>query len=319
MKKNAIKQICFFVLITYLSSFLLALPSLNIGTKLENVITSPSLSNTQILSFVLLVFYMWMPALGSVITKAVTKQSIKNELHSLRIRKTIKLYILGWFSPLLFASVGTTTYFLLFPKQFDSGLIHLHEFLNKAGITLLDNCNTVTIFTILILIALLSAPAGCIISGIIGEEIGWRGYLFPMLLKVTSPRKAIIFSGLIWGIWHTPLIIMGWDYGTGYWGFPLSGIAVLTLCCICIGAILNYLTFKANSIWPGTLLHSTTNTIFSLYLLSNGFCKEAFNPLIGTHSLTLVGGWLIILAGGIIIGKANKLFPIVGRTDETAQ
>jgi uncharacterized protein len=41
-----------------------------------------------------------------------------------------------------------------------------------------------------------------------GEEIGWRGY---MLTRLTEGgiRYPVLASGVIWGLWHVPLIVTG--------------------------------------------------------------------------------------------------------------
>lgn len=40
-----------------------------------------------------------------------------------------------------------------------------------------------------------------------GEEIGWRGFLLPKLAEVWSVKKAVVTSGLIWAVWHFPLMV----------------------------------------------------------------------------------------------------------------
>jgi len=40
-----------------------------------------------------------------------------------------------------------------------------------------------------------------------GEEFGWRGYLLPRLAPLGGISAAII-TGVIWGLWHTPVIVL---------------------------------------------------------------------------------------------------------------
>ena len=119
----------------------------------------------------------------------------------------------------------------------------------------------------------------------------------------------MVVSGVIWGIWHTPLLVMGWDYGTDYPGYPLGGIAVLTLCTVCMGAFQCWLTDQSGNIWPAVLAHGALNVLFSFYLLGNNFCKGPYHPLLGAHPLTLLGGWTLIAAGWTVLIKTRSLWP----------
>ena len=52
-----------------------------------------------------------------------------------------------------------------------------------------------------------------------GEEAGWRGYLWSVLRPLGFWRTAAIV-GVAWGLWHAPIIAAGHNYGTGYPGWP---------------------------------------------------------------------------------------------------
>jgi len=47
-----------------------------------------------------------------------------------------------------------------------------------------------------------------VFSGPLGEEIGWRGYALPQLLKNHGALAASLILGVVWAIWHLPLILV---------------------------------------------------------------------------------------------------------------
>src|SRR5262245_8542216 len=56
-----------------------------------------------------------------------------------------------------------------------------------------------------LLAAVISTPV------LFGEEFGWRGFLQRRLFP-NSPVAAALVTGLIWGVWHYPLILRGYNY-----------------------------------------------------------------------------------------------------------
>lgn len=89
-----------------------------------------------------------------------------------------------------------------------------------------------------------------------GEEYGWRGYLLPKLLETGMDKgRAIVLHGVIWGLWHAPIIAMGHNYP----GYPLAGIALMTVFCIGMGAIYAWLFYASGSIWVPAFAHGVLN------------------------------------------------------------
>jgi membrane protease YdiL (CAAX protease family) len=125
-----------------------------------------------------------------------------------------------------------------------------------------------------------------------GEEYGWRGYLQDALIKLGRIR-GIVLLGVIWGLWHAPIIAMGHNYP----GYPLLGILLMTLYCVGLSFVLGYVVFKSGSVLLAAYLHALNNQVLSfLYIMVN----TPRNPILsfgagvyGLLSLTVVVALLL--------------------------
>jgi uncharacterized protein len=95
-----------------------------------------------------------------------------------------------------------------------------------------------------------------------GEEYGWRGYLQGELIKLGKVR-GILLVGVIWGLWHAPVIAMGYNYP----GYPIAGIFMMTIYTIVLGFILGYAVLKTGSVWLAAYLHALSNQALSTFFL----------------------------------------------------
>ncbi len=44
-----------------------------------------------------------------------------------------------------------------------------------------------------------------------GEELGWRGFLLKQCSYMDFWKMSLVI-GIIWGLWHAPIIIQGYNY-----------------------------------------------------------------------------------------------------------
>lgn len=69
--------------------------------------------------------------------------------------------------------------------------------------------------------------------------------------------------GAIWGIWHAPIILMGHNYPE----HPELGVLMMTIWCILLSPLFNYITIKTKSVIAASLLHGTLNGTAGLSIL----------------------------------------------------
>lgn len=171
----------------------------------------------------------------------------------------------------------------------------------------------------------LPAPVGVLVAGqflnvviaavfinllpALGEEIGWRGWLLPKLLPL-GPWPAILLSGIIWGLWHAPVILLGYNYPTtpGWLGL-LAMVGFSTV----LGGIFGWLRLRGGSVWPAALAHSSLNasaTLFMVFIAADG----VFDPL--HANITGWSGWIIPAALLVVIVSLGKFTPLTPNPQE---
>lgn len=95
----------------------------------------------------------------------------------------------------------------------------------------------------------------------LGEEVGWRGFLQKKLLEQNSLLKSIVFLGLVWGFWHLPIVLDGFNYPE----YPILGAFVfLPINTVFISSFLALLTIKSKSVWPAVFAHGGVNGVMTL-------------------------------------------------------
>ena len=117
----------------------------------------------------------------------------------------------------------------------------------------------------MILITVISGLfAGATINALFafGEEYGWRNYLVSAL-KEKKLVCASIFIGIVWGIWHFPLILLGHNYPQ----HSVAGVFMMVIFCVLASFVELYFVLKAKSVYPAAIFHGTINAVAGLNVL----------------------------------------------------
>ena len=109
----------------------------------------------------------------------------------------------------------------------------------------------------------------------LGEELGWRGFLFPRLRQRFAFPAATLITGILWALWHFPSILQG-DYLNAS-SLP-RGIAVVAFTVGIVGNSFAYswLRERSSSVWPAVFLHATFNW----------FSQSVLEPIVRPGALT---------------------------------
>jgi len=190
---------------------------------------------------------MLSPALASFITLKIRKRPLSSLPWHLKELKYLKR---AYITPILYVSIAYTFIWL-----FGFGnLINTERILQWSLELGIDSSNQ-TIVMVVMVFLLLTVGVIKNMGSTLGEEIGWRGFLIFELRKVMPFKALAIVSGIIWAIWHFPLIHL--IYGRGE--HLLLHMSAFTIMIIGVSVILAYYTFKSNSLWPAALYHSVHN------------------------------------------------------------
>jgi membrane protease YdiL (CAAX protease family) len=197
----------------------------------------------------LILVLMWMPGLASILVRLIRREGFADVSFRFGGRRTWAVLLLTLLLPL---AVGLVAY----GAAWSIGLV---TFAPPETLPLLGNVSglgPVTRFLLLSGVILVGALPLSLVTAT-GEEIGWRGYLVLRLLDARVPH-AILVSGVIWGLWHVPLIVTGL-YAAG--PNPLLSATVFMVMVVAITIPMSWARLATGSIWPAAFLHGVWNTI----------------------------------------------------------
>jgi membrane protease YdiL (CAAX protease family) len=270
------KRIYIFLAIAYGFSIVLALVIYFSGG-----IFGKSVWSLTPLAVTLMSVLMLAPTIAHIATRLITREGWSNMLLRPKFGRGWSYYLAALFLPALAAIVGGAVYYLLFPNRFDPSMAYAREtlgFVPPAGArdvwTFL-----ITVTPLAIAMSILNLPR------VFGEEFGWRAYLLPKLLPLGA-RKASLWIGAIWAVWHWPYVFMGYEYGFGYWGAPVMGPLLWVVICSFLSIFLTWVTLRSGSVWPAALGHGVINATASLMLF---FVRGEPQSLIGPMPVGIIG------------------------------
>ena len=231
---------------------------------------------------------MWIPALATVIVvKVITKEGFGGV--NLRLGPLRPYLISMMLVPATFAAIYLLTFALGLTSP-DWRLTTFSDMLARRG---MDVAPLPPSHLILPAVFVSSIILGPFVNGIFGfgEELGWRGYLLPKLMPLGKP-KAYALVGVIWGLWHAPLIVAGFNYP----GYPILGVLAMVGLTASLGIFINEMSLRYRSVILAAWIHGAFNG--QAYGLWRLLFPDA-NPVLG--GFTGIVGMLVWTALGLAI------------------
>ena len=145
---------------------------------------------------------------------------------------------------------------------------------------------------LLVAVQILMLPAGAMLNSVatVGEELGWRGWLLPSL-RPLGTWPALIISGAVWGLWHAPIILLGYNFNEP----NLFGVAMMTGNCVVLGILVGWLRLRSASVWPAVFAHGSINAAAGFASLV-AMAGTSMDPVIAGP-----GGWVTWIVMGVVI------------------
>lgn len=194
----------------------------------------------------LAMIWMWCPGAAAIATQLIRRE----EMEGLHLDfPGWKWLLVGYLVPLLYSSVVYGLTWISGLGGFEARSISIDGrevlfivgFVLQATVGLLPN----------------------LVSGL-GEEIGWRGMLFPNLHARFGYVRASLIGGAVWAAWHYPAVLFA-DYRgpTPLW-FQLPAF---TLSVLGLNFFANWLWLKSASVWPAAVWHGSHNLMYQAVFL----------------------------------------------------
>lgn len=235
---------------------------------------------------------MFTPTLAVVIVMLVLRPVPKGErlrflgMWPLRpAKRVVWMMVIALFAPLVLVVASVFVAALCGWVQLD--LVHFSGYAEQLAASVPEGTPLppagLAIVSQLILVPIVAATINAFMA--FGEELGWRGFLVPAL-RPLGTWPALLISGAIWGLWHAPLILLGYNFGR----YDITGVLFMTGGCIAWGVLLGWLRLRSASVWPSVFAHGMLNAtgafIGLLYAAGTTFDMALAGPL-------GVAGWIV--------------------------
>lgn len=140
------------------------------------------------------------------------------------------------------------------------------------------------------------------------EELGWRGYAWPWLVRrIGDPLRAALWLGLAWAMWHSPRDVWMWATGQQSIAEIISWLAIFVPACMGTTLMAVYFVNRAGgSVLPAIMIHGASNYLAQgLTVTGNASVRSSVPPEWGM--VWALAGLVTLMAAGRDLGWSHRL------------
>jgi len=246
--------------------------------------------------------YMFIPMIMAILVqKVIYGESLKEPLGI-----SFKLnwwFLVAWLLPLAIALATLGVSLLLPAVEFSPQMAGLMERF-KSNLTpeqfqqmeQQSSIFPIHVFWISLLQGLIAGITVNAVAGF-GEELGWRGLLQKEFSHMGFWKSSGLI-GVIWGIWHAPLILLGHNYPE----HPVAGVFMMIIFALLLSPIFSYVRLKAKSVIAAAVIHGSLNATVGLAIMM----IQGGNEL--TVGVTGLSGFIVLALVNLGLYIYNRFF-----------
>ena len=239
--------------------------------------------------------YMFFPFITALVLQAIDKEKFN---HTGLVNFKIKWsWLVAWLLPVVMVLLCILVNGLMpgVSLQYNAEqLINQYHIPEGQQEMVREQLSAIPASLMVVIILVSSLMAGVSVNALaaFGEEYGWRNYLVHAL-REKKFWPAALFIGVVWGIWHFPLILMGHNYPNE----PQWGVLLMVVMCILLGVIELYFVLKSKSMIVAAILHGTINALAGVVIYFTLGGNDFLNGMPGLSgfivmALTIVCPWI---------------------------
>ena len=252
--------------------------------------------------FIMALGFMLTPMISVILVEKLFLKSRLRSVYPLNIRWN-RWWLIAWLSPLAIALItcvaGLCVPGVEFSPEMEGMFYRFSNILTPEQLAQMRNTSMpVHPFFLSIIQGLIAGITINTLAGF-GEELGWRGLMLKELSHLGFWKTSWI-TGLVWGIWHAPVIMMGHNYPD----HPMAGVAMMTIFCILISPLFTLVALRSGSTIAAAVLHGSFNALsgIAVLLLSGG--NDLLIGVTGTAGISVLVVLNLVILKFLRTGKS---------------